>query len=60
MLQFVSTALASANEVEYELLLARDLGFLPASSYAKLSAGQTDLQKMLHGLIRTLRQQAMR
>ena len=34
---FISVACGSANEAEYQLLMARDLGYLPADAYEQSS-----------------------
>jgi four helix bundle protein len=46
--------LGSASEVEYQLLLAHDLGFLPESAHRALSKKCTDVKRMLTALIRKL------
>ena len=52
--RFLLHSLGSLNEVEYDLLLARDLGFLPAAEYAQLSAHLEEVRRMLSGLVATL------
>jgi four helix bundle protein len=47
-------SLGSLNEVEYDLLLARDLGFLPSAEHARFSARLGDVRRMLSGLIASL------
>jgi len=55
MCRFLQIARGSASEVEYHLLLAHDLHFLPESEFRLLS-GQTDeLQRMLTKLIQRFR-----
>jgi four helix bundle protein len=44
-------ALGSLNEVEYDLLLAKDLGFIPAAEHPRLSAQLEEVRRMLSGLI---------
>ena len=46
--------MGSASELEYHLLLARDLNLLSAESYAELSGKTTTVKRMLGGLIRKL------
>ena len=45
--RFMSIAAGSASEVQYQLLLARDLGFLGDEIHASLTLRVTDLKKML-------------
>lgn len=52
--RFLLHALGSLNEVEYYLLLARDLGFLPAVEHPGLSEQLANVRRMLNGLIATL------
>ena len=48
--RFLEIALASAREADYQLLLAKDLGLLPAKEYAHLEARIMEVQAMLVGL----------
>jgi four helix bundle protein len=57
LLQFLNVSKGSAGELEYELLLARDLGYLAEEDYSKLSASVSLVLKMLTGLIRSLNSQ---
>jgi len=45
--RFLQIAMGSASELEYFLLLANDLGFLPNSSYNQLSKNVIEIKKML-------------
>lgn len=47
-------ALGSASEVEYQLLLARDLGLLDTAAHDPLTAQATEVKRMLASLVRTL------
>jgi four helix bundle protein len=49
--RFLHVAFASASELEYFLLLARDLGLLPAGPYGTLVAGVGEVKRMLSALI---------
>jgi four helix bundle protein len=49
--RFLFHSLGSANELEYDFLLARDLGFLPASLYTKRTRQIEEVRCMLVGLI---------
>jgi len=51
MAHFLRIAQGAAHEVEYHLLLARDLKFLPDESYSQLEAKSIEVQRMLAGLI---------
>ena len=53
--RYVRISLGSATELEYHLLLSRDIGLLPPSSFDSLSADVLRMQGMLAGLHRTLK-----
>jgi four helix bundle protein len=53
--RFVGIALASASEVEYHVLLARDLGYVAEHRWEVLSSAVEELKRMLTGLKRKLR-----
>ena len=52
---FLQMAMGSASEMEYQLLLARDLGFLPQDSYEKLHNEVEEVKRMLTSFLKTLR-----
>lgn len=52
--RFLYHALGSLNEVEYDLLLARDLGFLKASEHSRLCEQIEEVRRMLSGLMAQL------
>ena len=52
--RFLWHSLGSLNEVEYDLLLARDLGFLPDTDHRRLSSKLERVRRMLTGLIARL------
>ena len=54
-LKFLFYAQGSLHELEYQLLLARDLGYLPSDQYDGLVSDAIELKRMLAGLIVTLR-----
>ena len=58
--RFLATAMGSAVEVEYFLLLARDLGFLDDPSYKVAERGVLEVQRMLGSLIRKVGAERMR
>ena len=53
--RFLQMAGASALELTYHLLLARDLGALGTVQYARLEARTMQVRQMLGGLIRRVR-----
>jgi four helix bundle protein len=52
--RFLRHSLGSACELEYHLLLARDLGYLGEGAYAALNPQVVEVKRMLTGLIRRL------
>jgi len=55
MRRFVQIARGSANEVEYHLLLAKDLGFLTAEEHQDLRAKVLEIQRVLAALVQSLK-----
>lgn len=55
MRRFVQIARGSANEVEYHLLLARDLELLHAGGHKELEAKVLEIQRMLASLAQSLK-----
>ena len=53
--RFLHIAMGSASELEYHLLLSRDLGHLPADNYLGLNEETTQVKRMLAGLLRRLK-----
>jgi four helix bundle protein len=53
--RFLRHSLGSASELEYHLLLARDLGFLSRGVYDDLVPQVVEVKRMLTGLIRRLK-----
>jgi len=53
--RFSGLSLGSANELEYHLLLARDLGYLEPETHAPLAERTDHVKRMLANLIRSLR-----
>jgi four helix bundle protein len=49
--KFLQIATGSASEVEYQLLLSHELGYLSDESFSKLSKDVVEVKKMLSGLI---------
>jgi four helix bundle protein len=50
----LSSAMGSANQLEYQLLLSHDLGYLPAKEHTRLTADTVEVKRMLTGLIHSL------
>jgi four helix bundle protein len=53
--RFLQMAMGSASETEYQLILARDLDFLPKDSYEKLHTEVEEVKRMLASLLKTIR-----
>lgn len=53
--RFLHIAMGSASELEYQLLLAKDLSYLPTSTYKALSAKVEEVKRMLASLIKTVK-----
>jgi len=45
--RYLQIARGSASELEYQLLLARDLTFLETADYERLASEPTEVEKML-------------
>ena len=50
--RFLQIAVGSACEVEYQLLLSRDLGLIRAEQYDALVANVLEVKRMLNGLLK--------
>ena len=50
--RFLQIASGSASELEYELLLAKDLGYIAQSDYSKIADELAQIRKMLSSLLR--------
>ena len=46
--------MGSASEVDYQLLLSKDLGFVDEETQARLTSDVQDVKRMLGGLVRRL------
>ncbi|HSP97132.1 MAG TPA: four helix bundle protein, partial [Candidatus Dormibacteraeota bacterium] len=52
--RFLSIAAGSASELQYHLLLARDLGFLSPPTHARLDQDVAEVKRMLTALLKKL------
>jgi four helix bundle protein len=53
--RFLQIAAGSASELEYHLLLANDLQYLPAIEYQKLNEQVCEIKRMISSLIQKLK-----
>ncbi|HJO82223.1 MAG: four helix bundle protein [SAR202 cluster bacterium] len=53
--RFFQIALGSASELEYQLLLASELKYLPQEDHERLSSHTIEVKKMLTAFIRRIR-----
>lgn len=53
--RFLDVAMGSAKELEYQLLVSHDLGFLNRADHESLSSSLGDVQRMLSSLISRVR-----
>lgn len=53
--RFVSIAVNSASELEYHLMIARDLRAISVKEFDSLSSETLEVRRMLYGLLRALR-----
>jgi four helix bundle protein len=52
--RFLYLSMGSANELEYQLLLAKDLAYLQNGDYESLNEDLAEVKRMLSGLINRL------
>lgn len=52
--RFLQIARGSASEVEYHLLLARDLGYLAGSDHRRLEQDVVEIERMLTSLVQRI------
>jgi four helix bundle protein len=53
--RFLWHSMGSCNELEYDLLLATDLGVLPREKHAALTTQLEEVRRMLTGLIHSMK-----
>src|SRR5205085_4253377 len=56
--RFLQMAMRSACELDYQLLLARDISFVDQQTYEPLARELSEIKRMLNALIRKVRQDA--
>lgn len=54
MARFVRLSMGSASELEYHLLLAKDLGYVVLDEWQPLQRKLTEIRKMLTGLLQSI------
>lgn len=52
--RFLSIAAGSASELEYQLLLAHDLEYLPSDAHSNLTEQVTEVKRMLYRFMQSL------
>jgi len=55
--RFVRIAMGSASELDYHLLLSRDLGFMAANEFTLASSALTEIRKMLTSFLNSVEEQ---
>ena len=58
--RFLEIAMGSANELDYQLLLSRDLSYLDLTAYEPIQSNIIECKKMLVALTQKLKQDANR
>ncbi len=53
--RFLDNAMGSASELEYQLILACDLEYIPKDTYDKTNSELTEIKRMLNAFIQKLR-----
>ena len=53
--RFLQIAMGSASEVEYQLILASDLEYLPMDGYTKLNNELVEIKRMINAFLQKLR-----
>jgi four helix bundle protein len=55
--RFVRIAMGSASELDYHLLLSRDLGFMAADEFTRASSALIEVRKMLTSFLNSVEEQ---
>lgn len=53
--RFLQIAMGSASELEYQLILSRDLTYIPMESFEPLSQELSEIKRMLNAFVTKLR-----
>ena len=53
--RFLDNAMGSASELEYQLILARDLKYMQSDDFEKTASELTEIKRMLNAFIQKLR-----
>lgn len=56
--RFAQISMRSSCELEYQFILARDLGYLPAATYAEFDKKVVEVKRMLTALMQRLRSES--
>ena len=54
-IQFYHMSLGSLTELQNQLLIARDVGYLPSEEFVGLAEQTVEVSKLINGLIRSLK-----
>lgn len=55
--RFVKIAMGSASELDYHLLLSRDLGFMKSNDFTRIASALTEVRKMLTAFLSSVEEQ---
>ena len=55
MKRFLIISTGSCSELEYQIILAKDLGYIPESAFKELSESAITIRRMLHTFIQRLK-----
>ncbi len=55
--RFVRIAMGSASELDYHLLISKDLGYLNANDFTRTAAALTEVRKMLTSFLSSVEEQ---
>ncbi len=53
--RFLDHSMGSASELEYQLILSHDLGYLPADQFAEISSELIEIKRMINAFLQKLR-----
>jgi four helix bundle protein len=58
--RFLILPMGSSSELEYQMLLARDLGYVDAKTFSELTSELSELRRMLNAFIQKLKNDSER